>query len=88
MLGLKTLKVPHTYAYDQPVLWHRHPDVLAGTCTAAFHAMYAEHEAQIDIRTLEVIVGHLPKRALNGADLDPAWLHAELADQKTWSLPF
>lgn len=30
-----------------------------------FHAMYGEYEAQIDIRTLEVIVGHLPKRALN-----------------------
>ncbi|MBK7900421.1 MAG: DUF4160 domain-containing protein [Azonexus sp.] len=29
------------------------------------HALYAEHEAQIDIRTLEVIVGHLPRRALN-----------------------
>ena len=27
--------------------------------------MYAEYEAQIDIRTLEVIVGYLPKRALN-----------------------
>lgn len=26
--------------------------------------MYGEFEAQIDIRTLEVIVGHLPKRAL------------------------
>jgi hypothetical protein len=30
-----------------------------------FHALYGEHEAQIDIRTLEVIVGHLPRRALN-----------------------
>ena len=30
-----------------------------------FHAMYAEHEALIDIRTLEVIVGSLPRRALN-----------------------
>jgi len=27
--------------------------------------MYAEHEALIDIRTLEVIKGYLPKRALN-----------------------
>lgn len=24
----------------------------------------------------------------NGADLDPAWLHAELAGTKTWSVPF
>ena len=30
-----------------------------------FHALYGEHEAQIDIRTLEVIVGHPRRRALN-----------------------
>jgi len=24
----------------------------------------------------------------NGADLDPAWLHAELAETKTWFVPF
>lgn len=30
-----------------------------------FHALYGEHEAQIDICTLEVIMGYLPKRALN-----------------------
>jgi len=29
-----------------------------------FHALYAEHEALIDIRTLEIIKGSLPKRAL------------------------
>jgi len=29
-----------------------------------FHALYAEFEAQLDIRTLEVIEGYLPKRAL------------------------
>jgi hypothetical protein len=29
-----------------------------------FHALYAEHEAMIDIRTLEVIEGKLPRRAL------------------------
>jgi hypothetical protein len=29
-----------------------------------FHAIYAEHEAEIDIRTLEVLRGHLPRRAL------------------------
>ena len=32
-----------------------------------FHALYGEHEALIDIRTLEVIAGSLPKRALNMA---------------------
>jgi hypothetical protein len=29
-----------------------------------FHALYAEHEALIDIRTLEALQGSLPKRAL------------------------
>jgi hypothetical protein len=29
-----------------------------------FHALYAEHEARIDIRTLEVIDRGLPRRAL------------------------
>lgn len=29
-----------------------------------FHALYAEYEAQINIQTLEVIKGELPKRAL------------------------
>jgi hypothetical protein len=29
-----------------------------------FHALYAEYEAQIDIQTLEVIEGKLPRRAL------------------------
>ena len=29
-----------------------------------FHAIYAEHEAQIDIQTLQVIEGKLPRRAL------------------------
>lgn len=30
-----------------------------------FHALYGEHEALIDIRTLEVIRGRLPRRALS-----------------------
>lgn len=29
-----------------------------------FHALYGEHEALIDIRTMEVIAGELPRRAL------------------------
>lgn len=29
-----------------------------------FHALYAEFEAEIDIQTLEVIKGQLPRRAL------------------------
>jgi hypothetical protein len=29
-----------------------------------FHAIYGEYEVQIDIRTLAVLEGHLPRRAL------------------------
>ena len=29
-----------------------------------FHALYAEHEALVDIRTLDVIRGAMPRRAL------------------------
>jgi len=29
-----------------------------------FHALYGDNEALIDIRTLEVLRGHLPRRAL------------------------
>ena len=29
-----------------------------------FHVIYAEHEAVIDIRTLEILQGQLPRRAL------------------------
>lgn len=29
-----------------------------------FHALYAEYEALIDIEKLEIIRGHLPKRAM------------------------
>ncbi len=29
-----------------------------------FHALYGEYEALIDIRTLEIIKGNLPRRAL------------------------
>jgi hypothetical protein len=31
----------------------------------SLHAVHGEHEALIDIRTLEVIAGRLPKRALS-----------------------
>jgi len=46
------------------------------------HALYAEHEALIEIRNLRVIQGHLPKRALalvlewaskHGAELLEDW---------------
>lgn len=29
-----------------------------------FHALYAEYEALIDIKTLEIIEGNMPRRAL------------------------
>ena len=41
-----------------------------------FHALYAEFEALIDIRTLEVIRGSLPRRAL-ALVLEWAALHRE-----------
>jgi len=37
--------------------WQEHPP-------PHFHALYAEYEAQIDIGTLEIIEGSLPRRAL------------------------
>jgi hypothetical protein len=54
-----------------------------------------EHEALIDIRTLEVIAGSLPKRALNltiewtveHRNELPAWAYAETRHQKSWSVP-
>jgi hypothetical protein len=39
------------------MFWQEHPP-------PHFHALYAEHEALIDIQTLEVIKGSLPRRAL------------------------
>ena len=49
-----------------------------------FHALYAEDEALIDIRTLEVLAGRLPRRAL-ALVLEWAVLHrAELMED--WEL--
>lgn len=49
-----------------------------------FHALYAEHEALIDIRTLDVITGKLPRRAM-ALVLEWAALHrAELMED--WDL--
>lgn len=38
------------------MFWHEHPP-------PHFHALYAEYEALIDIHTLKIIRGYLPKRA-------------------------
>ena len=49
-----------------------------------FHALYAEHEALVDIQTFEVIEGALPRRALA---LVLEWTqqhHAELMED--WEL--
>ncbi len=49
-----------------------------------FHAMYAEHEALIDIRTLEVIGGSLPRRALS---LTLEWANEHRAElMEDWTL--
>ena len=49
-----------------------------------FHARYGEYEASIAIRTLEILDGYLPRRALNLV-LDWAELHrAELLED--WEL--
>ena len=42
----------------QSMFWREH-------APPHFHALYPEHEALIDIHTLEVIGGRLPKRALS-----------------------
>jgi hypothetical protein len=39
------------------MFWQEHPP-------PHFHALYAEYEARIDVRTLELIEGELPRRAL------------------------
>ena len=41
-----------------------------------FHALYAEYEALIDIRTLQVIGGSLPRRAL-GLTIEWAFKHRD-----------
>jgi hypothetical protein len=57
--------------------WQDHPP-------PHFHALYAEHEALIDIRTLEVLEGSLPRRAL-ALVLQWARIHrAELTED--WNL--
>jgi hypothetical protein len=37
---------------------------LEGHAPRHFHALYAEYEAVVDIRTLQVIDGSLPRRAM------------------------
>ena len=59
------------------MFWQDHPP-------PHFHALYAEYEVLIDIRTLDVIEGNLPRRAL-GLVLEWAQAHhAELMED--WDL--
>lgn len=53
------------------------------TATPGIYASLADADffAQVQIE-LGVLVWP------NGADLDPAWLHENLASEKTWSVPF
>ncbi len=49
-----------------------------------FHALYAEYEALIDIRTLSIIEGELPRRALS---LVLEWAQQHQAElQEDWDL--
>lgn len=49
-----------------------------------FHALYAEYEALIDIRTLDVLEGELPKRAMA---LVVEWASAHRSElQEDWDL--
>ena len=50
--------------------------LLMGVSVRHFHAMYAEDETSIDIRTLTVVRGALPRRAL-AMILEWAFLHRE-----------
>lgn len=56
--GTPTPTINQFFGIVIQMFWREH-------APAHFHAMYGEHEAQIDSRTLAVIIGYLPKRALN-----------------------
>lgn len=59
------------------MFWQDHPP-------PHFHALYAEHEALIDIRTLDVIEGDLPRRALS---LVLEWAQAHRVElMEDWNL--
>jgi hypothetical protein len=59
------------------MFWQDHPP-------PHFHTLYAEHEALIDIQTLDVIEGSLPRRALA---LVLEWARAHRAElMEDWNL--
>ena len=75
------------YANYLPVFRDRDPNVLAGARAPSLSCTiwrYGEYEALIDIRTLDVIKGSLPRRA-QALVLEWAALHrAELTED--WNL--
>ena len=46
------------------LLWNRDSNVLQRSRTAHFHAVYGEYEALIELDTLAVLRGELPRRAM------------------------
>ncbi len=60
------------------------PDEAHRTGRPHFHATYAEHEASIEIETLEVLGGGMPKRALR---LMREWAELRRGElQRNWEL--
>ena len=52
------------HAHNQHFLRHFDPDVLERSRAAAFSRLYAEDEVLINIQTLEILEGSMPRRAL------------------------
>ncbi len=67
--------MPRISSFYGIVIWMYH-DELPHPGRPHFHATYAEHEASIEIETLAVLAGGLPKRALRLV-LEWAALHRE-----------
>jgi hypothetical protein len=67
-----------------PLLRHYYSDVRRRPSTAAFHAVYGEHEAFIELETGHILYGYLPATALR---LVQTWLaqHREELNQD-WKL--
>ena len=62
---LKKVRIGRKNADFKYILWNCYPDVLEGSCPPHFHALHSEYEVLIDIRTMEILEGHFPKRALS-----------------------
>jgi len=78
--------ISHFFGIVIQVFWREH-------APPHFHALYGEHEALIDMRTLEVFRGSLPRRALalvlewasiHGSELMEDW---DLCQQKQQPKP-